>query len=235
MMEQYMRHAIRWSGTDGTDLGCYLGKDSGGTAINSSGLVAGWVCIHPEDRGQENFRPAAWLPGEDVMVLTEFGCDWGEAVGINDGGTVLLRGFVGFAVKALLWRPESGDYEIIGGNAVQGVHPVGLTNDEVVLGFGHDRNNDIVAVLASPAGGWEPLGTPPSWYPTAINDGGVVVGTAIVNGYERPWLRRYSGEVVWLPYFDYHHCRPSAINRNGVVVGQATADHGTHALMWRSP
>ena len=56
-----------------------------------------------------------------------------------------------------------------------------------------------------------------------------------VDGYERPWLRRWSGEVVWLPYFDYHHCRPSAVSYDGVVVGRAEADHGTHALMRRVP
>jgi probable HAF family extracellular repeat protein len=48
-------HAVRWSGATGTDLGCYIGKDSGGTSINTSGLVAGRVCVHPEDRGQANF------------------------------------------------------------------------------------------------------------------------------------------------------------------------------------
>jgi hypothetical protein len=234
-------HAVRWSGTDGTDLGCYQGKDSGGIAINRSNLVAGWVCIHPEDRGQTNFRPAAWFPGQDVIVLTQFGCAWGQAVDVNDAGAVLLVGYVGSGplpsgpCKALLWRPMSGDYETVGGEAAQGVHPIGLTNADMILGVGRDRNGEAVACLATASGGWELLRTPVGWYPTAINAKGDVVGFVPVDGYERPWLRRLSGELVRLPYFDYHHCRPSAINRNGVVVGQAMADHGTHALMWHVP
>jgi hypothetical protein len=234
-MDDGSKHAVRWSGTDGTDLGCYLGKVSGGTAISSSGLVAGWVSIKSDGRGQLNFRPAAWFPGRDVIVLDDFGCDWGQAVDVNDGGAVLLVGYVGSAVKALLWRPMAGDYKVVGGEATQGVYPVGLTNTGVILGFGRDRNGEFVACLASAADAWEPLGTPPGWHPTAINDEGDVVGYVPVDGYQRPWLRRSSGEVVWLTYFDYHHCRPSAINRNGVVVGGARADHCGHALMWHIP
>lgn len=234
-MDNGSEHAVRWSGVAGTDLGCYLGKDSGGTAINTPGLVAGWVCIHPEDRGQANSRPAAWFPGRDVIVLDDFGCDWGQAVDVNEEGVVLLVGYVGFTCRALLWWPMSGDYEIVGGDAAQGVYPMGLTNTGMVLGCGRDKNGDAVAGLASAAGSWEPLGTPVGWHPTAINDEGDVVGSVPVDGYERPWLRRSSGEVVWLPYYDYHYCRPSAVSRDGVVVGQAATDHGTHALMWRVP
>ena len=75
-MDDGSAHAVRWSGTAGTDLGCYMGKDSGGTAINASGLVAGWVSIHPDERGQTNMRPAAWFSGQEVIVLDDFGCDW---------------------------------------------------------------------------------------------------------------------------------------------------------------
>jgi hypothetical protein len=234
-MDDGSEHAVRWTGAVGTDLGCYIGKDSGGIAINASGLVAGWVCVHPEDRGQANFRPAAWFPGRDMIVLDDFGCDWGQAVDVNDEGEVLLVGYVGFACRALIWRPMSGDYEIVGGDAAQGMYPMGLTNTRMILGFGRDKNGEAVAGLASTVGGWEPLGTPASWYPTAINDEGDVVGSVPVDGYERPWLRRSSGETIWLPYFDYHYCRPSAISRDGFVVGQAQTDHGTHALMWHIP
>jgi hypothetical protein len=240
-MDDKSEHAVRWSGAAGADLGCYIGKDSGGIAINASGLVGGWVCVHPEDRGQTYFRPAAWFPGQDVVVLEDFGCAWGQAVDVNDEGAVLLVGYVGSGLlpsgpcKALLWRPLSGEYEIVGGHAAQGVYPMGLTNTGVVLGFSRDKNGDAIAGLASAGGGWEPLGTPAGWYPTAISDAGDIVGSVLVDGYERPWLRRSSGEVVWLPYFDYHYCRPSAVSRDGVVVGQAQTDHGTHALMWRVP
>ena len=63
-------------------------------------------------------------------------------------------------------------------------------------------------------------------------DAGDIVGAVVRDGYEQPWLRRASGEIVWLPYLDQHWCRPSAISDSGVIVGTAQTDHGTHALVW---
>ena len=106
-----------------------------------------------------------------------------------------------------------------------------MTADEA-LGTARDRDGKSVAWLVKPAQRWERLGTPPGFYATAMNDAGDVVGAAVRDGYEQPWLRRASGEIVWLPYFDQHWCRPSAINRSGVIVGTAQTDHGMHALVW---
>jgi hypothetical protein len=66
-----------------------------------------------------------------------------------------------------------------------------------------------------------------------MNDAGDVVGACKRDGYEKPWLRCASGEIVWLPYYRDHWCRPIAINSSKLIVGSAQTDHGYHALVWR--
>jgi hypothetical protein len=74
-------HATRWSpGSEPEDLGTFQDRasaafaDSGATAINTAGLVVGWISLStsPQDRGQVNYRPAAWIPGREPAFLTEF-------------------------------------------------------------------------------------------------------------------------------------------------------------------
>jgi hypothetical protein len=74
--------------------------------------------------------------------------------------------------------------------------------------------------------------TAPGFCATATNDAGDVAGAVVRDGFGQPWLRRASGEVLWLPYLAHHGCRPSAINSAGVIVGNARTDHGSHALIW---
>jgi hypothetical protein len=222
-------HAVRWSDEALVDLGCFRGSDSGAVAINSNGLAAGWVCIDSENRGQINYRPAAWS-FDKLYVLDSFGCEWGQAVDVNDADTVLVVGYIGMQCRALLWSPLAGTHEIVGGMA--GIFPTTLTVDGTILGTSRDSEGKSVAWLANPRSRWEKLGTDAGFYATAMNNAGSVVGAAKVDGYEKPWLRRASGETIRLPYFDQHWCRPSAINDSGLIVGTAQTDHGTHALLW---
>jgi hypothetical protein len=108
-------HAVRWrEGGAPFDLGCFRGRDSGAAAINSAGLVVGWVCIDPVNRGQMNFRPAAWA-NDNMLVLENFCCDWGQAVDVNDTGLVLVLGYVGMREsRAILWNPSAGTTKLIG-------------------------------------------------------------------------------------------------------------------------
>lgn len=221
-------HAVRWRGKP-IDLGCFRGIDSGATAINATGLVVGWVCVDPVNRGQANHRPATWS-FDKRDVLEDFGCDWGLAVDVNNAGIVLVVGYVGNECRAILWNPLAGTTEVIGGKT--GIYPSAITSGGVVLGTANDHDGKSIAGLAKPGQRWERLGTVPGFYATDMNDTGDVVGATKRDGYEQPWLRRAAGEIVWLPYFDHHWCRPSAINSSGVIVGTATADHGTHALVW---
>jgi hypothetical protein len=223
-------HAVRWTEDAFIDLGSFRDNHTAATAINAAGLVVGRVCADSGQRGQSNWRPAAWA-SDGLHVLEDFGCDWGQAVDVNDAGTVLVLGYVGIMqCRAILWNPLAGMTELVGG--MPGIYPLAITADGVVLGTSLGGDATRVACLAKPGRQWERLGTAPGFHATAMNDAGDVVGMAIREGYQRPWLRRASGEMVWLPYFDHHHCRPSAINRSGTIVGRANTDHGTHALIW---
>jgi hypothetical protein len=177
-----------------------------------------------------NFRPAAWV-NANMLVLEDFCCDWGQAVDVNDTGLVLVVGYVGMREsRSILWNPSAGTTELIGEKT--GVYPSAITADGTVLGTANTHEGKSVALIATPGQPWKQLGTPAGFYATTMNSAGEVVGAANLDGYERAWLRRASGEIVWLPYFAHHACRPTAINDSGIIVGTAQTDHGTHALVW---
>jgi hypothetical protein len=112
------------------------------------------------------------------------------------------------------------------------IFPSAITAGGVVLGTARDRDGKSIAYLAKRGQPWEQLGAAPGFYATGMNSAGDVVGAVVRDGLEQPWLRRASGEMVSLPYFTYHWCRPLAINDLGIIVGTAQADHGMHALVW---
>jgi hypothetical protein len=144
---------------------------------------------------------------------------------------VLVVGYVGMQCRAILWNPTAGTTEVVGG--ITGIYPTAITADGVVLGTASDHDGKSIAYLAKLGQRWEGVGTAPGFYATSMNNAGDIIGAVVRHGYEQPWLRRTSGEIVGLPYFDQHGCRPSAISDSGVIVGTAQTDHGTHALVWR--
>jgi uncharacterized membrane protein len=229
-MKDGHNHAVRWRGSNGTDLGCYKGLSSGGRTIAAEGTVAGYVCVDATDRSHANFRAAVWAEGAGATVLEGSKWDWTQAVAIARDGRVLVVAYTSFTPEAVLWDPEAGSVEWVGGQI--GVYPMAIAADGTVLGKGNDRSGEAVAVLARQGGDWTPLGTDSGWYATAMNDAGDVVGATVVEGFERPWLRRSSGEIQWLPFYLHHWCRPSAVNSAGTITGCAQADHGSHALVW---
>jgi hypothetical protein len=83
-----------------------------------------------------------------------------------------------------------------------------------------------------PGGTWERLGTEDGWIPVDINNKKGALGRVKIEGIDRPWLRRSTGEIVLLPYITDHHTSPLAINNFGIVVGAATADRCSHAMVW---
>lgn len=219
-------HATRWTpGQPPEDLGTIHGTDSeefadsGALAINNMGVVVGWVSVSTDrqDRGQGNYRPAAWIPGQVGIILTDLPFAWGQGVDVNDDGIVRVlaytEGVMGRA-KALLWDPIGGTCSGVGGEQPDRVFPMGLTSDLVVLGKGADPSGDPVACISTAGESWIPLGTPPGWYATAINDNHEVAGSLKVKGFDRPWIRRADGTTLWLPYLEHHYCRPNSMRGN---------------------
>jgi hypothetical protein len=225
------QRAVRWNNGELCDLGCFKGEDSSATSIDDQGVIVGSVSVDEiEHGGQLNSRPAAWLPDHGLVVLEDFGCDWGYAVTV-DNDRVLVAGYRGHEPVTLIWTPRDGRFDEAGR---PGVVPLALNSDGLILGSGYDRHGHSVAATCRLGTGWRSLGTPNRWYATAMNDEGDVTGSMTIEGFERPWLRRASGQVVWPPFVDYHVCRPTAITASGTIVGSAQADHGSHALLWRA-
>jgi hypothetical protein len=231
-MHDGSQNAVLWQENEWKNLGTYRGRDSAARAINSRTLVVGWVCLDSVNRGQINHRPAAWLDGKLLVLdgMNEFGCDWGQAIDVNDRGTVLVVGHRNGQCRTLVWNPLKGNVESIG--RISGIDPLAISLDGTVLGMARGEIGTGVACVAKPGNEWCRLGTEPGFYATALNNGGDVVGTSKQDGCQRPWLRKATGEIIWLPYFEDHWCRPASINEYGVIVGSAITDHGTHALVW---
>lgn len=205
--------------------------DTGATAINLADYIVGWVCIDSKNRGQTNYRPAAWILTQQYL-LEDFGCDWGIAVDVNNEGIVLVVGYVGFQSRAILWDPLKKTHKVID-NGI-GVYPIAITTDGGVLGSARDNNGQIISCIAKSGECFKKLDTEQGYFATSINDKGDTVGYVMRDGYDKPLLRRAEGEIIWLPYFDQHGCRPSDINDLDVIVGTAHTDHGSHALIWKT-
>jgi hypothetical protein len=225
--------AVRWDGSGGTDLGTYLGRDSGARKLNAGGVVAGWVCIDQEQRGQDNYRPCVWLNDNTLHVLRDLGeWTWGTAVDLNSNGMVLVWTHKQGVTAGHLWT-HGGALAQLGQNSPLNVVPMGLNDRGDVLGFVNDSQYRPRALISRHGAAWEVLGTKPGMYPTAIGEDSTIIGSIRQDGFERPWLLTPSAETIELPYLRYHHCRPMAINSQGHLVGDGSTDHGSHALLWR--
>jgi hypothetical protein len=91
----------------------------------------------------------------------------------------------------------------------------------------------MIPVLSRQGQPWKGLGDLRGGSANAMAESGDIVGTSDVQGSARPWVRRAAGDLIWLPYFEYHSTVVKAVNSSGWMVGYAGADHGTHALVWK--
>ncbi|HZO65875.1 MAG TPA: hypothetical protein VFB74_12790 [Kribbellaceae bacterium] len=224
--------AARYATPDITDLGTYLGRDSGATGVNAKGQVVGWVRIDQTDRGQLAQRPARWNAKNvmQVMDLTHPEV-WGVAMSVNAHGVALVSLHKGLQGDngILLWS-EDGSAENIT-PASNNVIPMGVDDNGTVIGFVNVKDGPL-AVIRRPGQNWEQLGTPMGFYPTAINNVGAVVGAIPHEGFRAPAIWA-NGTLTLMPTIRYHECLPLAVNNHGEVVGHARTDHGEHAIRWR--
>ncbi|MFF1906428.1 hypothetical protein [Kitasatospora sp. NPDC058218] len=208
------------------------GRDSGVRAINSRGSIVGWVCIDSVNRGQLNYRPAVWAPNAPMVILSDLPAQWGEAIGVNSEGCILLgvHEAVPFLQRPILFTP-GGDLRECG-SAEKGISPLGITNEGLVLASAN-MSGKPVTLMCRPGQPWDQLHIPEGWVAGAISPGGWMAGSFRDSGFSRPWVRRPDGKTILLPYLRHHHCAPTAIDDHGNVAGRAEADHGEHAIFWR--
>lgn len=208
-------------------------SDSEIGAINNSSLMAGGVAVQYDKNGPLIQLAAVFRPDQTLQVFqgldSKYNC---RAFDVNDQGHVLLVAQEGyFAPRSILWNPADDSWHFVGGDAAY-VFPIAVNDHDVVLGRTGNGQNDPVAVLCKPGGGWERLGTPDKWAPVDINNECQVVGSTVIELLQRPWLWEPDGRTVLLPYLTDHHTNPAAINNLGQIAGGASADEDLHALLW---
>ncbi|MCA9299137.1 MAG: hypothetical protein KDA28_08730 [Phycisphaerales bacterium] len=172
-------HAFLWDGTM-HDLGAAGRRYSNGLAINESGDVAGYT-------GDVSFEhhPAVWRQGVAESLPHLDGFPYGEAVDINESGTIVGKAY-GSTTRAVMWEDgEARDLGTLGGTFA---NAIGINDDGVVVGTTTDAFNSVVAFL------WEDGTMHPlsemvqttiefdGFEPKGISDDGHVAGIAIIEG-----------------------------------------------------
>ncbi len=216
------------------DASVFTATGSSVRAMNESGLIVGQVRSHSEEKGRPNTRPARFRRDAETLAGMDVPSGYGsEAIDINDDGLVLVSADLAvFDSRAILWNPNAGSWSYVG-NRETWIMPISVLEDGTVFAQWPAAPDKRLAVVAPLGGSWERLDIDEGWKPVAINEDRAVVGYTRVEGFERPWLRSAAGTTVWLPYPQYHHTRPVAINNKGQIIGVASADHGSHAIVWR--
>ncbi|MGH2489275.1 MAG: hypothetical protein ACRDFR_06645, partial [Candidatus Limnocylindria bacterium] len=229
-------HAVVWSAIlELTDIGAGYGYISGGRAIDDAGDVAGWVGVHPTERGQDHFRPAVWSASQ-VWVGSDLGGRWGEGVAMGRDGVVI--GFAHDGRQASGWlRHRGGAPEPIATPGCASFWPLGITDDETVVGMciGADFARRAIAIDAG--GAMRPLDLARGAELTAISARGDVAGRIPdETGVTIPWVRRQGDpRPLLLPRLRDHHHSVFGMRGARLLVGVATADYCSHALLWRAP
>jgi hypothetical protein len=218
------------------ETGIFAGTDSQAFAINDDSLVVGSMRSKQEERigtGHVNSRAAVFQLGHPTVILgdltPQYGC---HAVDVNERHCVLVCAGVGhFDVRSIVWDLNAGSWSYVGDDKAN-VYPMAMNNENIVLGQARNAHGHPVAVICTPGGAWQRLGTADGWIPVGINDRGEVLGRAKIEDLDRPWLWRSGGQLVMLPYLTNHNHNPQSINNGGQIVGGALADDDLHAVVW---
>lgn len=225
-MEDGSHHAIKWDKELLIDLGTSCKFDSEATCINKNGAIGGWIGVDSKDHGHFSQRPALWIENNSY-VLNNFGCDWGRVIDVREDNVALVLGYKGIHEVYSLWWQIPEKIEVVGG--ATGVYPLLVSSNGIVLGICGRK-----PYIAGPGQGWQRIDIPPDFSARGMNGSGDIVGIVFRNGVGMPWLRKSTGEIIFLPYYNYHTCLPNAINDSGIVVGSASADGCVHAILWHT-
>lgn len=203
-------------------------------AMNSAGIAAGFIGAQQPGEGWVHHQAAVLLPDNTVIVAPlPPRTHKTKATAINDNGLVVVIQEIAWSQpRIFLWNLADETCRPIDANGAGNAFPIGIDASGRVLGQARDVRNQIFAVWGTVDGGWTRLGAPNGYAPAATSPRGDVVGTYRVDDIQRPWLLLASGELRFLPFVRQHHCYPSGINDARQIVGGASANHGSHALLW---
>lgn len=199
--------------------------------ISDAGRAAG---VAPDESG--SVRAAVWLDGVTSNCPGSEGPFLGEAVAVNDDGTVSFNLFIEETDRSFSYVTTPDGQTICLNDLLPAAHGWRTT--------GMNAAGTVVGCLALPeevrrAFVWHPAGEIqllPGHKNVAmdINDSGIIVGfdrTFSPGGIARVWLPRTDGgyDVRDLQTSESHGGRAYAINNHGVIVGRV---RGTHPFRW---
>lgn len=206
-------HACTWNLDGGvSDIGEAIARHSQAKALNTSGSIAGYVSIHPTEGGQAHFRPAYWPNSGSPVILDDLAGGWGEAVDINSNGVLLVRvhkgGSIVLSHDAGAWLWDGSRKTEIGkpDNEYSCFYPQCLTDDGRVVSLTIKRDGQRCGAVRNVNGTWISLFTPTRGRElTAVNRQLLIAGYDLTNNYRVPWVKQEGGEILYLPYYKYHH------------------------------
>lgn len=223
--------ACKWTAKDSL---IYLDVVSpGASAVRCAGrggVVGGWVADGDPERGQLGHRAAVWVDGQECTVLSSDAAEWWETVAVIARDLYVVQGYTGRDSTIALWQGV-GEPTVIADPSMS-CQPVGV--DDVGRVYGWVRTAEGVLTLRWTNGkGWQRLPIPLDWVPRAVSQGGGLVGTCSIDGWDRPWVSEADGlDAVLLPHFRDHGSIARFIAPNATVVGRCFADRCSHAIVW---
>ncbi|AKJ30980.1 PEP-CTERM sorting domain-containing protein [Caldimonas brevitalea] len=227
------------------DIGSSTGLSVVATDISSNGTVVG----HSYGNGQ-SASPFVWNRQKGLQKINlPASALYGEAVSINDHGTVLLKVRFSNADSIYTWSAGSGLKPLLQG-APDGVgfFPTAINNNGAVTGYNGSTTPPNPFVVSG-QGRKTDFGTPGGTWagPAGINGNGWVVGTGAIAGGEEIcdewgscWIEENRHAFVWnaeTGFIDLDAGKKgvdsfgSAINDKGQVVGLTI---GEGAFVWQS-
>ncbi|MDX8141435.1 hypothetical protein OG205_09750 [Lentzea sp. NBC_00516] len=224
---------VRW---DSSGQITDLGYESRAYAINDAGLAAG---------DSSSGEPVIWDRKGRITKVEHGGGLASANAGINEAG--MVAGVVGLSdgtFHAVRWNRHGDLTDLDSLSERSNCMAVGINNAGTVAGTADaeiaarhavrwDRHGKITDLETL---GGNPGPYPPSSQATAINDAGIVIGSATTNSGTNAVRWDRHGRITDLGTLGGNSSSAYAINATGVVVGVSNIDDSiSHAVLWRSP
>lgn len=209
-----------------------LGGDySSASAINESGVIAGYSSVHTSGTSSSPDHPVIWENGV-IRDLLPSGYMMGRAVDVNENGQVVgwLAGGVSPGFTLFVWSPTAGMQflPLLPGEDQHGVYAI---NDAGVVAGWSGRaaviwENGILRIVHNDPNQWSAA--------TDINNLGEVIGYSepLLNSPPHTaWKWSAATGVQLLPTLQGNYGTPMGINDRGQIVGFGPSASGDGAFI----
>ncbi|MEV6913150.1 hypothetical protein [Amycolatopsis sp. NPDC051071] len=227
---QIKDHAAKWDGRGRISALPGLGfEQSKAVDINDRGIAVGWA--HKDIEG--NRAAVKWAADGTVTTLPYLpGGDYATANAITDGGVVIGAGHAADGkTHAVRWNPDGKVVDLGGlpGGSAGSAEWI-TTDGRIVGGTASDAAGNNHVVRWNLAGAITDL-SPGNPYSTgnAMNDLGVIVGSADLNGNPKPVRWERDGRMTWLDWPERDPAWANAVSNAGVVAGGGYLAFGTES------